>query len=95
MFGEPAPNYRFIQPAIESCDLFVSIGTSGRVVDSVMIADAFTHSILVDPVRQIYVTSFGSHDRYIDEYFETFLQCTAVEAADTLRRRIEAFLTGR
>ncbi len=92
MFGEPAPAYRFIRPAIDASDLFVAIGTSSQVVDAVMIASEFDRSILVDPTRRLHVTSFGSHDRYIDEYFTTYLQKSAVESAGELEERIVRFL---
>ncbi|WP_457594726.1 SIR2 family NAD-dependent protein deacylase [Hydrogenimonas sp.] len=92
MFGEPAPAYRFIRPAIDASGLFVAVGTSSQVVDAVTIASEFDRSILVDPNRRIYVTSFGSHDRYIDEYFTAYLQMGAVEAAEELERRIVRFL---
>ena len=92
MFGEPAPAYRFIQPSIEPSGLFVAIGTSGRVIDVVMLAHDFDRSILVNPDREMYVTSFGSHDRYIDEYFEIFIQKKACEVADDLKRFITVFL---
>ena len=94
MFGEPAPAYRFIQPAVDASGLFVAIGTSGRVIDVVMIATEFAHSIYVNPKREMYVTGFGSHERYIDEYFETFLQKRAADAASELKERISAFMGG-
>jgi NAD-dependent deacetylase len=92
MFGEAAPAYRFIQQAIDESDLFVAIGTSGQVIDIVSIATEFAHSILVNPKREMYVTMFGSHERYIDEYFETFIQKKAGEAADELEKMIGDFL---
>lgn len=92
MFGEPAPAYRFIQPSIEASGLFIAIGTSGRVIDVVMLACDFDRSILINPDREMYVTSFGSHDRYIDEYFETFIRKKACDAADDLKRFITDFL---
>jgi len=91
MFGEPAPAYRFIKRAMDESALFVAIGTSGEVLDIVMIASEFDRSILIDPNRKMYVTSFGSHDRYIDEYFEIFLQKKAGEAAEELEELVAAF----
>jgi NAD-dependent deacetylase len=92
MFGEPAPAYRFIQQAIDESSLFVAIGTSGQVIDIVSIATEFAHSILVNPKREMYVTMFGSHERYIDEYFETFIQKKAGESAQELEKMIDDFL---
>ncbi|BDY12354.1 SIR2 family NAD-dependent protein deacylase [Hydrogenimonas cancrithermarum] len=92
MFGEPAPAYRFIQKAIDESDLFVAIGTSGQVIDIVSIATEFANSILVNPNREMYVTMFGSHERYIDEYFETYIRKKAGEAAAELEERIARFL---
>ncbi len=94
MFGEPAPAYRYIKKAIDDSALFVAIGTSGEVIDIVMIASEFRRSILVDPNRKMYVTSFGSHERYIDEYFETFLQKKAGEAAREMEELLADFLSG-
>ncbi len=93
MFGEPAPAYRYIKRAVDESALFIAIGTSGDVIDIVMLASDFSHSILVDPKRKMYVTSFGSHERYIDEYFETYLQKRAAEAAAELEERVTAFLS--
>ncbi len=93
MFGEAAPAYRFIQRAIEESGLFVAIGTSGQVIDIVSIASEFNHSILVNPNREMYVTMFGSHERYIDEYFETFLQKKAGEAAEEFEKMVCDFLS--
>ena len=62
------------------------------MIDIVSIATEFAHSILVNPKREMYVTMFGSHERYIDEYFETFIQKKAGEAADELEKMIGDFL---
>ncbi len=92
MFGESAPMYRKIYEAVGESGLFVAIGTSGQVIDIVSIAREFEHSILINPKREMYVTAFGSHERYIDEYFTEFLQTGAVEAAVPMTRMIEAYL---
>lgn len=94
MFGEAAPAYRFIQRAVDESSLFVAIGTSGQVIDIVMLATEFAHSILINPKREMYITSFGSHERYIDEYFETFIQKKAGEAAEEMQRVVTSFLDG-
>jgi len=93
MFGEPAPAYRFIQRAVDESGLFVAIGTSGQVIDIAPMATEFSHSILVNPKREMYVTSFGSHERYIDEYFETFIQKKAGEAASEFEKIVSGFLS--
>lgn len=92
MFGEPAPNYRFIQPSIDESGLFVAIGTSGQVIDIVSIATEFAHSVLINPKREMYVTMFGSHERYIDEYFETYIPKKATEASEEMKNIIKDYL---
>ncbi len=92
MFGEAAPAYARIYEAIANCKLFIAIGTSGQVIDIVPIASEFQHSILINPKREEYVTSFGAHDRYIDEYFEYFIQKGASEAMDEMLTIIEEFM---
>ena len=92
MFGESAPGYRHIYEAVEECDLFVAIGTSGRVIDIVSLAGEFDHSILVNPKREEHVTAFGNFDRMIDDYFEHFIQKRATEAAGEMMALIEAHL---
>lgn len=92
MFGESAPEYRHIYEAVEECDLFVAIGTSGQVIDIVSLAGEFEHSILVNPKREKHITAFGSYDKMIDDYFEHFLQTKATEAVDKMTALIEEHL---
>jgi len=92
MFGEAAPAYERIYEAISNSKLLIAIGTSGQVIDIVPIASAFKHSILINPKREEHFTSFGSNDRYIDEYFEHFLQKGAGEAVDEMMNLIEEFM---
>jgi len=92
MFGEAAPMYSRIYEAVQQCQLFIAIGTSGQVIDIVPIASEFQHSILINPKREEYMTSFGSHDRYIDEYFEPFIQRGAGEAMDEMIGIIAEFM---
>jgi NAD-dependent deacetylase len=92
MFGESAPEYRHIYEAVEACDLFVAIGTSGRVIDIASLAGEFEHSILVNPRREEHITAFGSFEKMIDDYFEYFLQAKATEAVDKMMALIEAHL---
>jgi NAD-dependent deacetylase len=93
MFGESAPEYQHLYEAVEECDLFVAIGTSGRVIDIVSLAGEFDHSILVNPKREERITAFGSFDRMIDDYFEHFIQKRATEAAGEMVALIEAHLS--
>jgi NAD-dependent protein deacetylase/lipoamidase len=92
MFGEAAPTYSRIYEAIQQCQLFVAIGTSGQVIDIVPIASEFQHSLLVNPKREEYMTSFGSKGRYIDAYFEHFIQKGAGDSADEMIGVIEEFM---
>lgn len=92
MFGEAAPAYSRINEAIKNCKLFIAIGTSGQVIDIVPIAAEFTHSILINPNREEHSTSFGSHDRYIDEYFEHFIQKGAGDSMDKMMEIISSFV---
>jgi len=81
-FGESAPNYRYLYTV--KADLFIAIGTSGRVIDIADIARHYPHSILINPKREKRVTMFGEFDEYIDSYFDRFIQKGAVEAIEDL-----------
>lgn len=94
MFGEPVPEYRRIYEAVDDTTLFVAIGTSGQVIDVVPIAREYTHSILVNPRREMYVTMFGSFEQHIDEFFTEYLQMGAVAASEPLYARVAAHLQG-
>jgi len=92
MFGESAPEYRRIYEAVDDCDLFVAIGTSGQVIDIVPLAQEFEDSILINPKREEHMTAFGSFDKKIDDYFKHFIQSTATEAVDEMMALIEHYL---
>lgn len=92
MFGEAAPMYSRIYEAIEECRIFIAIGTSGQVIDIVPIASEFKHSVLINPKREEHMSAFGSSGRYIDEYFEHFIQKGAGEASDEMMRIIKEFM---
>jgi len=94
MFGESAPEYAHIHQAIRECSLFISIGTSGSVIDLVPIAKSFKHSILIDPKRNKTPSKFDPNE-YIDEYFEHFIQKNAVEAMDEMVKLIDDYMDGR
>ena len=91
MFGEAAPAYSHIYEAIRSSSLFVAIGTSGAVIDIVSIAKEFKHSVLIDPKRQETRSHYDKH-RYIDEYFEHFIEKKAGDAMDELLAIIHAHM---
>ena len=92
MFGEAAPAYAKIYEAISNSKLLVAIGTSGQVIDIVPIASEFNHSILINPKRERHMSSFGSQGKYIDEYFEHFLQMGAGDAVGDMMSLIEEFM---
>ncbi len=92
MFGESAPEYTNIYSAIAQCNFFVAIGTSGKVIDIVTIAREFKYSLLINPKREEHVTSFGSFEQNIDEFFEHFIQKDATAASTEMVEIIEQFL---
>lgn len=83
MFGETAPAYPLIEQAIRECTLFIAIGTSGTVIDVAKIAKEFKHSVIVDPKRHE-TKSMYDPKSYIDEYFEHFIQKTAIDALNEI-----------
>jgi len=94
MFGEAAPEYSHIYEAIKACSLFISIGTSGAVIDIIPIAKEFKHSILIDPKRQK-IASIYDTKSYIDEYFEHFIEKKASVAMDDMLAIIKEHMKGR
>jgi NAD-dependent deacetylase len=92
MFGEAAPNYRFIGPALQNCDLFVAIGTSGQVLNIASFAQNAAASLYLNPKRESYVTGFGDHGKMIDEYFTHRVLKTATEGMDEVIAVIERYL---
>ena len=92
MFGESAPNYRYLYQALQESKLFVAIGTSGHVIDIVELAKQVPYSILVNPKEEEYVTLFGGFEKNIDSFFSEFIQKGAVEATPDLEKRIRDFL---
>lgn len=95
MFGEAAPAYQRIYEAISKSKILIAIGTSGQVIDIVPIAREFQHSILINPKKEEYMTSFSTGDDYIDDYFEHFLQKGVGEAVDEMEVLIEEFMDAR
>ncbi len=89
LFGEVAPNYRYLYTIEAEC--FIAVGTSGAVLDIADIARHYPLSILVDPMRRKRVTIFGEFEEYIDEYFDYFIQKDITQALGEL----EKILKGR
>ncbi|MGE4473085.1 MAG: NAD-dependent deacetylase [Sulfuricurvum sp.] len=82
MFGEEAPMYAEFQRAVEECDLFVVIGSSGQVINTAWIAQWFEHSIL---------NNLESDDM-LDPFFKTLYIEKATTAAPKIEADIEMFL---
>jgi len=81
MFGEEAPMYAELQRAVEECDLFVVIGSSGQVINTAWIAQWFEYSIL---------NNLESDDT-LDPFFKTLYIEKATSAAPKIEADIENF----
>ncbi len=92
MFGENAPMYQHIYRAVDECDLFIAIGTSGQVIDIVSLVQDFHHSLLINPKQERHQTAFGDFEKNIDDYFEHFIQAKATNAVDEMSLYIEEHL---
>lgn len=92
MFGEAAPNYRYLGPALQNCSLFVALGTSGQVLNIAGFAQNAARSLYLNPKREPYVTAFGDHGKMIDEFFDETILKTATQGADELAERIAFYL---
>ncbi|WP_281951774.1 SIR2 family NAD-dependent protein deacylase [Nitrosophilus kaiyonis] len=86
MFGEVVLNYRYLYTLAKEADIFIAIGTSGRVIDIVDLSNEFKTTILINPNREKYVTIFGEHEKYIDEFFDIFIQKRAVDSLKDLEK---------
>lgn len=91
MFGENAQNYSYITQATKMSNLLIVIGTSGKVIDITKIAKEFKNSILIDPQRQETKSQYDPY-KYIDEYFEHFIQKNATEAMDEMVEIIDEYM---
>ena len=91
MFGEAAPKYQYISQAIEHCEQFIAIGTSGSVIDIVDLASHFDDSLLINPVSEVYMNALGSQNRSIDSYFSHFIQKTAVDSIKLMNDWIKSY----
>jgi NAD-dependent deacetylase len=92
MFGEAAPNYRYIYKSLEACGVFIAIGTSAQVIDVVSMVRECQHSILINPRKEPYVTSFGDFETTIDHYFEHFIQSKAGDAMEPMMALLERYM---
>jgi len=94
MFYEDAPQYKLLNEAIKDTTMFVSIGTSGKVIDIVKINKNYQHSILINPNRELYYDEENPsrHKVYTDEEFEYFFQIEATKAVDRFLPVIEKHL---
>lgn len=89
MFGEEAPNYKYINQYLESAKLFIVIGTSGQVLNISDMAKVAEKSIYVNLNREHRHGMFGLLDGYIDEDFDLFLNMKATEAVSRLDEIIQ------
>lgn len=94
LFYEDAPKYKDLKKAIEDTTMFLSIGTSGQVIDIVEISKKYKHSILVNPNREPYqnIEKRSRHNTYIDEEFKYYFQMDATKAIDKILPIIENHL---
>ncbi|NPA64986.1 MAG: NAD-dependent deacetylase [Epsilonproteobacteria bacterium] len=83
-FGESAPEYRclYTTPA----DLFIAVGTSGRVIDVADIATHYPRSILIDPARHKRITMLGEFDEYLGDFFDYHIAAPVTEAIERLEQ---------
>lgn len=82
MFGEEAPAYRSMHDAFKTAEMFIAIGTSGRVVNIRWYAQWYDHTVLnnLDP------------DETLDPYFKTVIHAKASAAAARIEALIDTFL---
>ncbi len=90
LFGENAPNYRYLY-TIEA-EVFLVVGTSAEVLDVADIAQNYNVSILIDPVLRKRKTMFGEFDEYIADYFTYYIQAPATKALSYLDEIFEEIL---
>jgi len=82
-FGENAPKYRDLYNSLESCEMFISIGTSGNVVDVSSLAYYAKRNILNNLEPSIAID---------EDKFDKCLYKKATEAIDEIIEDIEDFL---
>lgn len=92
MFGESAPNYKYLYSALETAKIFVAIGTSGQVIDVVPFAKEAVHSIYVNIKKEPYVTSFGSFEQTIDSFFTDQIIASATDSVEALDELITKYI---
>ena len=82
MFGESAPNYKYLHELYNEADMVVVIGTSGYVIDIAYIAQLTDYSILNNL----------DADSNIDQYFTKVYTMKATEAIDMIMDDVEEFI---
>ncbi len=92
MFGEAAPNYRFIGPALANCDLFVAIGTSGQVLDIASFAQNAAASLYLNPKREPYGAHLSDGATMIDSFFTHTIFKGATEGIEEAAAIMEDYL---
>lgn len=82
-FGENAPKYRDLYQELEDCEMFVTIGTSGNVVDV---------SSLAYYVKKAILNNLEPSSAIDEDKFDKCIYKKATEAIDEIIDDIEAFL---
>lgn len=91
MFGERAPNYKYIQKAIEACEIFIAIGTSGQVIDIARLAIMVSKSIFVNIKREEYRSSLKGNE-WLDDFFTDKIIKPASKSTEDLNQLIERYI---
>jgi len=82
MFGEPAPEYVYLNSLYNEADMLVVIGTSGQVIDTAYMAQLVDYSILNNLDIDV------NHDQYFTKLFYK----PATESIDEIYKLIDEFL---
>ncbi|MGP1561288.1 MAG: SIR2 family NAD-dependent protein deacylase [Helicobacteraceae bacterium] len=90
MFGESAPNYKYIYSTIARCEIFIAIGTSGKVIDIVPLAVEAPKSIYINIKREEYY-SLGNAAEWIDGFFTDAIIKPASQATQDLADLIDFY----
>lgn len=88
MFGEMAPNYQHIYNAIMKAEVFVALGTSSQVIDTMSLAKEVPVSVYLNIKREQTISMFGEETQYIDESFTHKIIAPATQAIDELEEII-------
>lgn len=82
-FGEPAPMYELLYKALEDCEVFVCIGTSGAVINVDMLAQWGEYKIL---------NNLEASNLINDEYFDEVYYESATTALPKIELSLKKFL---